>query len=239
MYRSLASEAGQEILELACGTGIVAIELARAGSHVTGLDISADMLQVARGKVLREDAEVQARIRLVEGDMKDFKLGRTFDGIFLTNNSYGYLTAPLDRRSCMQAIHDHLRPGGLMAIKERNYTPEVLMRTLQGQLNVRMQMGRANPATGKYTMHNWMTVHIDSVTQTITSRSFIDEIQSDGTVKRYVRGDGISRNHYYNRFELQLLIEQAGFAVRDVWGGYVRQPLGPRSYSMIFAAQKR
>ena len=37
---------------------------------------------------------------------------------------------------------------------------------------------------------------------------------------------------------LQLLIEQAGFTIRNLWGGTDRQPLGPRSFNMIFVAQK-
>ena len=51
VYCTLASEGGDPILELACGTGIIATELARAGLDVTGLDISSDMLQVAQEKM--------------------------------------------------------------------------------------------------------------------------------------------------------------------------------------------
>jgi ubiquinone/menaquinone biosynthesis C-methylase UbiE len=244
MYRGLASEAGASILELACGTGIITIELARAGFHVTGLDISSDMLQIAQKKIACEDADVQSRIRLIKADMKDFdcfvpRNDEKFNGIFIPSNSFGYLLTLDEQKSCLQASHAHLKPQGLMVIEERNYTPEVLMGMLQRRAAIMVQMARVNPLTGKYTTYNSMTTHIDFITQTIYGRQFIDEIQDDGTVKRYVPADsGTRRMHYFNRFELQLLIEQAGFIVRNLWGSHDKQPLGPRSFNMIFVAQK-
>lgn len=237
MYRGLAAEAGERILELACGTGIIAIDLARAGLCVTGLDISADMLAVAREKIHREATEVQSRIRLVEADMKDFKLNDSFDGVFLANNSFGYLTGLSHHRSCLEAIHRHLKPHALMVIEERNYTPEVLVGMQQKQRAPLIQMARVNPATDKFTTFQSVTNHMDFATQTIFGRRFIEEIQDDGTVKRYVPPEGgLFRSHYFTRFELQLLIEQAGFAIRDVFGGYGREPLGAGSRSLIFVA---
>lgn len=239
MYCELALQAGDPILELACGTGIITIELARAGVQVTGLDISAEMLEVARGKMAREEPDVRSRIRLVEGDMKTFKLDERFGGVFLPSNSFGYLTTLDDRRRCLQAIHDHLRPGGLLVLEERNYTPEVLMGMLQRRGAITMQRAGVNPATGRFTTHHSTTLMADFVSQTLYGRGFIDEIQDDGTVKRYMRAEGgAHRTHYFSRFELQVLIEEAGFTVSDLWGGHDRGPLGSRSYNMIFLAHK-
>jgi len=240
MYCELASQAGDPILELACGTGIITIELARAGSQVTGLDISADMLEVAREKMACEESDVRSRIRLVEADMRAFALDERFGGVFLPSNSFGYLTASDDRRSCLQAIYDHLRPGGLLVLEERNYTPEVLMGMLQRRGAITMQRAGINPATGTFTTFHSATLVVDFIAQTLYGRRFIDEIQDDGTVKRYTGADGGAyRMHYFSRFELQLLIEGAGFTVGDLWGGHDRGPLGPRSYSMIFLAHKQ
>lgn len=239
LYRALAGEAGQSILELACGTGIIAIDLALAGHRVIGLDISPEMLQVTRQKLAGQDELVRSRIRLVEGDMKDFDLCEQFDGVFLASNSFGYLTTMAEQQSCLAAMHKHLRPAGLVVIEERNHTPEGLTALWQNRLAVRAQTAKVNPGTGRYTTFNWVTTHLDFVGQTVHSRSFIDEVQADGTVRRYIRGDGTSRQHYFNRFELQLLIEQAGFTIRDLCGGHDGQSLGPQSHNMIFVAVKR
>lgn len=239
MYRDLASEAEDSVLELACGTGVITIQLARTGLRVTGLDISPDMLQVAQKKVLQEDPDVRSRISLVEADMKDFKLNDMFDGVFIPNNSFGCLTALADQKTCLQTIHEHLDPQGLMVIEERNYTPKILMEMLQRRAAITVHRAAINPATGKYTTYNSITHNIDFVTQTIYSRQFIDEIQDDGTVKRYIRTDGgVSRAHYFNQFELRLLIEQAGFVVKALYGD-AKEILTAESYSMIFVAEKK
>lgn len=240
MYRDLASEAGDPILELACGTGIITLDLARAGFQVTGVDKSSEVLEVARERIAREDAEVRSRITLAEADMKDVELGQTFGAVFVTGNSFGYLTDMAAQRSCLRAVHGHLRPGGLLVIQERNYTPETLMGMLTRQRAITLQAAGVNSTTGKYTTFNSITVHIDFPTQTILRSRFIDETQADGTVKRYVPADDWAhRGHYFGRFELQLLIEDAGFTIRDVWGDYDRQPLRRQSYTVIFVAEKR
>jgi ubiquinone/menaquinone biosynthesis C-methylase UbiE len=239
MYRQIAKEAGGAVLELACGTGIITIDLARAGFEITGLDLSPEMLDVAREKVARESAEVQARIRLVQADMKQFNVDRQFAAVFIPCNSFGYLTDLADRKSCLRRIRDHLEPGGLLVIEERNYTPETLMGMSQRMRAVTVHEARVNPATGKYTTFNSVTSHIDFAKQTVLSRKFIDEIQEDGSVRRYMpTSETCARNHYFGASELQLLIEQAGFTIRDVWGGADRQPLGAKSYNMIFVARR-
>lgn len=240
MYRDLASEAGDSVLELACGTGLISIELARAGHRVTGLDISPDMLQVARRKVSQEDTDARSRLSLVEADMKDFKLDGMFDGILIPNNSFGYLTALADQQTCLRAVYEHLEPQGLMVIEERNYTPKTLMGMLQRRAAIVVHRAGVNPATGRYTTYNAMTHGIDFVTQTIYSRAFIDEVQDDGTMKRYMRDDGgASRSHYFTQLELRLLIEQAGFVVKALYGGDAKEALTAESYSMIFVAEKK
>ena len=238
MYRSLAAEAGRSVLELACGTGIITIDLARAGLCVTGLDISAEMLAVAKEKIAREESAVQSRIRLVEGDMKEFNLNETFDMVLLPSNSFGYLTGQDDQQSCLTAVHDHLRPGGTLVIEERHYPPPVLMHMWNRRPAITAQMVRVNPATGKHTSFNWATHHVDFATQTVFSTSFIDEVQADGAVKRYIHGAGMSQSHYFTRFELQLLIEQAGFTITDLWGSQDRWPLDAHSDNMIFVANR-
>lgn len=238
MYCQLAAEAGGPVLELACGTGIITFELARAGFEVTGLDISPEMLAVAREKLAREAPAVRQRVTLVEGDMKRFDLGARFAFIFVAANTFAWLAEREDHESCLRSIYDHLQAGALAVIEERFYPPGALMSLWERRLIPRSQTSKVNPATGQHTTYTSVIAHIDFVTQTILGRSYIEEVQEDGTVKRYFRGDGTSRHHYFNRFELQLLIERAGLVVRDVWGSHDRRPLGPHSYNMIFITKK-
>src|SRR5829696_4325661 len=73
-----AVASGGPVLEIGCGTGRVLIPTARAGATIVGLDFSEKMLGLCRAKLSREPADVQSRVRLVRGDMRDFSLGECF-----------------------------------------------------------------------------------------------------------------------------------------------------------------
>ncbi len=238
-YVDLVRESGDPVLELACGTGIITFELARAVSHVTGLDISANMLSVARQKLSDEQPAFQRRVKLVEGDMADFDLGQEFQTILIPNNSLGYLIDTEAHKSCLAAVHRQLSPGGTVMIEERQYTPDTLT-AMQARRSIpTIQAARINPATGKYTTFHWVIAHIDVTRQIIFSRVFIEEVQDDQSIRRFVPEDaGIRRTHYFNRFELQFLLEQAGFGLKHLWGGYDKERLTAGSRSMIFVAEK-
>ena len=66
------------MLELCCGTGRVAIPLARRGFSVTGIDISESMLGRFRENLGREEPAVAERISLARGDISNFDLGKRF-----------------------------------------------------------------------------------------------------------------------------------------------------------------
>jgi len=75
-YEGIAREVGGPILELACGTGRIALPLAKAGLHVTSVDRSEAMLTIARRKLASLPASVQERLTLVNQDMSALNLGR-------------------------------------------------------------------------------------------------------------------------------------------------------------------
>jgi SAM-dependent methyltransferase len=92
------------LLELGCGTGSI---LARITSvpFLTGLDISPEMLSVAREKV--PDAQ------LVQGDMKAFSLAETFDVVICVFDSLNHLLSFDAWQSTFDVVHQHLVEGGL------------------------------------------------------------------------------------------------------------------------------
>jgi ubiquinone/menaquinone biosynthesis C-methylase UbiE len=77
-YERVAREAGGPVLELACGTGRVALPLAKAGLHVTGVDRSEAMLTIARRRLAALPASAQERLTFVNQDMSALNLGRRF-----------------------------------------------------------------------------------------------------------------------------------------------------------------
>ena len=107
-----AIESGSPVLEVGCGTGRVLIPTARAGISITGLDLSDHMLDVCRAALKEESRDVQERVNLVQGDMRDFNLGQKFALITTPFRSFQHLITTVDQIKCLGNIHRHLQPGG-------------------------------------------------------------------------------------------------------------------------------
>lgn len=95
-YLEYAAHADGPVLELGCGTGRVALTLARAGHSVTGLDLSNTMLDLFREKHAREAPDVRDRLRIVHGHMADFRLDERFALVIMPYNAPAFL----DSRTC-------------------------------------------------------------------------------------------------------------------------------------------
>jgi len=115
-YERLARETGGGVLELACGTGRIALALAETGLDITGVDISEGMLTVARRKAAFRPAFVRDRLTLIHQDMSQLNLGRRFGLVFVPARSFQHLlTIELQRKS-LEAIYRHLEPTSRLAL---------------------------------------------------------------------------------------------------------------------------
>lgn len=97
----------RKILEIGCGSGYLARYFVEAGYAYTGLDLAAEMLEIAR----RENPGV----RFVQGDMRHVALPETFDAALITGRSFTYMTTNADVLGCLAAVAGLLRPAGLLA----------------------------------------------------------------------------------------------------------------------------
>ncbi len=98
--------AGSRVLDAGCGTGRVAVELARRGHEVTGVDLDASMLAEARAAA--------PHLPWVEADLAALDLpGPPYDAVVLAGNVVVYLT-PATERAVVRRLAAHLRPGGLL-----------------------------------------------------------------------------------------------------------------------------
>ncbi len=123
MERTLKLTKGARVLDLGCALGYHAIELARLGYEVTGLEWSQTFLEVARRKV----AEVSASVRLIHGDMTRMTFDREFDAVVLWGNTFGMFSDE-DNLATLCGIKRALVNGGLALIDTQNYAtlPEKL-----------------------------------------------------------------------------------------------------------------
>jgi SAM-dependent methyltransferase len=111
-YVSLAQEADGPVVELAVGTGRVAIPVAQAiGRRVIGIDISAAMLAKAREAVEAAGADVELR----QGDMRELELDEPAALIYSPFRSLLHVPTWHDRRQVFERVAASLLPGGRFA----------------------------------------------------------------------------------------------------------------------------
>ncbi len=98
------------VLDLATGTGRMALELASRGYDMTGVDSSVEMLGIAREEAERRGL---SGILWLCQDMTDFELYGTVDLVTCCLDSINHLTSPEDLRRCFSLVHNYLSPNGL------------------------------------------------------------------------------------------------------------------------------
>ncbi|MCA9593510.1 MAG: methyltransferase domain-containing protein [Myxococcales bacterium] len=112
---SLGVAKGGVVLDLACGAGHHAVELARRGYGVVGYDLSLYQLALA-ADVAQESSQ---KLNLLQGDMREMAFEEMFDGIFCWDTSFGYFEEEKNF-AVAQRVFRALRPGGMFLLDVAN-----------------------------------------------------------------------------------------------------------------------
>ena len=107
-----------QVLDAGCGQGTQAIELARSGHHVVGLDLSDRLLDAARSAAAHEPDEVRRRLQFVAGDL--LALGLQHTGRYDAVCCHGVAMYLPSLQLTTTALARACRPGGLISILTRN-----------------------------------------------------------------------------------------------------------------------
>lgn len=231
-YLEIASSIQGPILELCCGTGRIAIPLARDGHRVTGVDVSRGMLDQLEANLRRQAPEVTERLKLVEQDVSRLDLdARDFQLAIIAFNSLLCITDFQQQRRALRKVAEHLAPGGVLVLDVVN----PLQLKLQGDPVPKPFFTRRNPHNGNtYTRFAMVSAFDEQHRQRL--HGWYDEIMSDGTLKR---------EHYslywrpIFRHELELMLEEAGFELLAIEGGHHAEPYTAQSPRMFVQARRR
>lgn len=112
MYKKLADKYGREVLEIGIGTGRIAIELAKAGNKVTGIDFSQDMIDIGKKKSENENVDIE----FIKADMRDFCINRKFDLVIIPVNTITHLLTLDDIQKFFNCVKEHLKDKGRFVI---------------------------------------------------------------------------------------------------------------------------
>jgi len=216
-WQRLAAKAAGPILELGCGTGRVAIPVAKAGARVVGLDRSASMLARA-GKRLRR-SKIGGSLQLVRGDVRFLPFPAA--SFALVAAPYGILQSLLDDATldaALAAAHRVLRKGGTLGIDL--VSDLASWAEYQGRVKLR---GPAGKGQTRITL-------IESVRQdparglTMFDQEFVE------------RRGAVSRSHRFSLAfrtvsveDMTRRLERHGFRVSAVLGDYQGGPWDPRA----------
>lgn len=111
-YVRLGRLSGGPVLEYGVGTGRIALELARAGVDVTGIDRSESMLAGLRARLAELPPEVSRRVRVVRGDMRRARVRRRFPLVIAAFNTVLHLYERKDVEQFLAGVRAHLAPRG-------------------------------------------------------------------------------------------------------------------------------
>lgn len=103
----------KNILELGCGTGIHAKQLAEKGYYVEGIDLSETMLSRAIERQSESTAAVSQRLSFLEGDIRTYESALRFDTIISLFHVMSYMTTNEDLNQTFKTVKKHLRSGGI------------------------------------------------------------------------------------------------------------------------------
>ena len=115
----------RRVLEIGCGTGGHARELAKLGLEVHGVDMSAGMLEAAEARRSSLSPDVAGRIRFTEGDARTVRLGERADAVISLFHVMSYQTSNADLMAAFDTAREHLNEGGVF-IFDCWYGPAVL-----------------------------------------------------------------------------------------------------------------
>jgi len=192
----------KHILDVGCGTGAHALELAARDYRLTGVDLSRHMLDRAREKA-KTLPESQMPI-FVEGNAKDFSTGNTHDAAIMMFAVIGYLTRNEDIIQALRNIRSHIAEGGLF-ICDFWYGPSVL--SIRPTDRVRLFSNAEKRTIRTASTRLDIVHHCADVTfniWTLENQTLVGEVQE------------VHRMRYYFPQEFKLFLEMAGFEMCSI-----------------------
>lgn len=204
---------GASLLDLYCGYGRHAVALAKMGFQVTGIDASAPFLEIARKKAAAENVSVVFQ----HCDMRHLTFHDRFDAVINMFAAFGYYTDDENRlviSLVAKALHHH----GLFLID-----------LLNRDWMVRNNLNRYwRHPSGEYVLSYKVEMQdgITRMKRTLLNVETREKITYDFSLRAY------------SCVEMTTMLQQNGFRIRQVYGGFDGQPYGPQTPRMIILAQK-
>ena len=208
----------KRIADCACGTGALSIPLAKMGYIVTGLDSSAEMLEIAAANARSE----RVTIPFICQDMRHLALHRPVDAVLAVCDGVNYLTLK-GAESFFERAYESLTPGGLLLFDVSSRYK--LSTTLGNNTFAEDEDGAA---------YIWKNAY-DEQTKQVQIELTLFERQDDG---RYIRFTESQIQRAHSERELTGALKRAGFDEIHSFDAFTMNPVNDKSERIQFLARK-
>ena len=220
-----ARSLGGPLLDLACGTGRMALRMAAQGYQVTGVDITPEMIARARQKAAKQSISID----WVVADARTFHLQKQFPFIYMLENVFQFFLTREDQEALLARVREHLLPEGCFLFETRNPSPRNL-------LEVR------HPEPQQYTtpdggqLVTTEELHYDPMTQIQHYTRYLKFLHPGGQQEEKTLHTAL---RYVFPQEMEALLYYNGLQIRSYDGNWQQEPLTATSRSMIYVCQRR
>ncbi|MBP3495033.1 MAG: class I SAM-dependent methyltransferase [Clostridia bacterium] len=207
------------VLDLACGTGKLTFALRDRGYDMTGLDLSEDMLSVA--KEYCYDNKINDVLFLCQ-DMRDFELYGTVDACVCSLDSINYLTKISDVKKCFSLVHNYLIPDGVFIF---DINTPYRFENVYGKNDFVIENDGVLCAWQNY--YNEKTKICDFYLSIFTENK-------DGA---YNRQDERQREKCYSKKQIERALLECGFEILNVYGDLDKKAASDNDEKWYFVAR--
>lgn len=220
-YLDIARRYGGPVLEIACGTGRILLEIAREGIEISGIDSSRDQLAVLNSKLLNEPEQTRNLVKTFKDDMRTFSLDRKFRLVIIPFRPMQHMYTIEDQISALNAAKAHLLPDGILAfdVFYPNYT---MLLQPPGEEMFDVQWWPDHEKPGYVIRRFFRRTRVD----------FLQQYFEGEFIYRTFDGDRLINEEraplklgYYTYPHLLLLFRHCGLQVVEQYGDFNREPI--------------
>jgi len=219
LFHKFGAKKPELVLDLACGTGNLTLEMAKRGYDMIGIDMSSDMLCCA----MEKSAKYGKTPLWVCQDMRAFELYGTMDAILCTMDSLNYMESASDMTAVFQLVKNYLNPGGLF-IFDMN-TPYKLEHVLGNNLFYEIRDDITYLWRNEY--------HPKEKTCTFDLTFFVKEAEG---IYRRLEEEQLQKA--WATEEIRRLLQEAGLKPEAVYGAFTQDEPSAQTERVFYIARR-
>ncbi len=223
------------VLEIACGSGRIALPIARQGINIHSIDSSPEMIKLLEQKLSSERKEVKDLLTYEIADMQAFGENMTgkFGLAFIAFSALQYMYTKKDQQAVFSTVHRVLKPDAIFTVDVFNPNPAFVSKWGQPLLMAEVEN---SPSYGERIIWQCIPQEFDEKTRILTMPNHFQIYHNNAENPETIV---IPAQYYcFSQDELKGLFIQNGFEVMQTFGNYDRSPYAPDSPKILMRGKK-